>query len=237
MKTLSVGRSSLWIIFAVALPLLFTATGELNADLAVFNSDTQAGNTTTRTAWLTAIGVSSPQYLVDFETGFTHNQNITSGWTDVGGLTISSTYSGTGAKVVSGSGSIGGSNPVGTYGLWSQNTGLVFAFSTPVDYVAFQDIDQQNTVIKLYFTDGSTSVRPGLDTTASGDDSAEFVGFFRNDLIRITKMEFTAEGLPPWGVDNIEYGRSPAVGPIPGAVWHLGSGLLGLVAIKRKFRK
>ena len=38
-----------------------------------------------------------------------------------------------------------------------------------------------------------------------------------------------------WNVDNIVLEANPV--PIPGAVWLLGSGLIAMVGIRRKFKK
>lgn len=224
-------------VFSFSLLVLFlVTTSEVHGALTTFNSPDPGENVATRLEWLAGVGISTPQYLVDFESGFSDDQDISTGWTDAGGLTISSTYSGTsvGAKIVSGNGSIQNSNPVGTFALASQNNGLVFTFSVPVNYIAFQDIDQQDTVITFYFSDGSSITSDSLDTTATSGDSAEFVGFFVDGTL-ITKMEFVAGGISPWGIDNIEYGRNPALIPVPNTLLLLGPALFGVFGIlKRK---
>ena len=50
--------------------------GPLPADIVTFNSGTASENQATRDAWLAAIGIETPQYLVDFEVGFVDGQNI-----------------------------------------------------------------------------------------------------------------------------------------------------------------
>jgi hypothetical protein len=235
MKPFSTRRNSTWIIVAVALPLLlFAATAELHAALLYFNSADPGDNATMRTNWLTAAGISSPAYRIDFETGFTSGQNV-SGSTGLfpAGLVISSSDGS--AVITSGQGSIGGSNPVGTFALAHLDEAvLTLNFSAfPVNYVALQDIDTQGTTVKVTFVGGST-VSFAIETTGSSGDSAEFLGIFRNDMPGITMVELDATGTEYWGVDNIEYG--PAV-PIPGAVWLLGTGLLALVGLRRRFKK
>ena len=86
MKTFLKRRSSTWIVVALTLPLLLLgATQEVNADLLVFNSLVPANNTATRANWLSAAGITSPDYLVDFESGFANYQNV-SGIAEIEGM-------------------------------------------------------------------------------------------------------------------------------------------------------
>lgn len=66
----------------------------VTADAAIitFNSGAPANNTTTRDSWLSTIGLTSSEYVVDFESGFVNLQNI-SGGTGLfpGGLVITDT--------------------------------------------------------------------------------------------------------------------------------------------------
>ena len=82
------------LVFAITLfcLLVILGAGTAQASLLSFNSVTPADNSVTRTNWLAAIGISSPQFLVNFETGFTDGQNI-SGSTGLfpGGLVITDT--------------------------------------------------------------------------------------------------------------------------------------------------
>jgi hypothetical protein len=135
------------------------------------------------------------------------------------------------AVITSVQGFIDGSNPVGTYALAHLDEAVLsLNFSAfPVNYVALQDIDTQGTTVTVTFVGGST-VSFSIETTEASGDSAEFLGIFRNNMPGITRVELNATGTGYWGVDNIEYG--PAV-PIPGALYLLGSGLLGLAAITR----
>jgi hypothetical protein len=80
------------------------------------NSDTPAANGAARTAWLAAVGIAAPEYLVDFESGFVDGQNVSG----VGGLfpgELVINGSGGQATIETGAGSSGGSNPVLTVAL------------------------------------------------------------------------------------------------------------------------
>ncbi len=56
--------------------------------------------------------------------------------------------------------------------------------------------------------------------------ASSLIIYFEGDLV---------DGNGKWGLDNVIVEIDPV--PIPGAVWLLGSGLIGLVGLRRKFRK
>ncbi len=214
--------------------VLFAACAlSAQADLMVFNSSNPGENAATRAAWLTAAGIAAPAYLVDFETGFTDGENI-HGVTGLFplGLVISDTDAG---QALIDDDSINGSNPVGTYCVTqNEQPYLVLDFSVcPVDYVAFQDIDQAGTSAFATFTDGTTAGF-GFETTAAGGDSAEFVGLYRNDMPRIVSVHLDASGDGRFGVDNIEYGPGCGEIPEPATLSLLALGGLGLLARRRR---
>lgn len=208
-----------------------------SAAILTFNSATPANNATTRSDWLNAIGITSPQYLVDFESGFTNNENI-SGVTGLfsGGLVITDTSTANQAIIRSGSGVIGGSNPVGTFSVTHNELAyLELDFSTtPIDYLGGLDIDQAGTSILITFVGGSTTTF-NLETTGTGGNTAEFFGIYKNDMPRITKVQFDASGDGRWGLDNLEYGRVAVNGvPEPASLALLGLGLAGLAVSRRR---
>lgn len=181
------------------------------ADMLVFNSPDPSANVSTRASWLSAIGISSPNYLVDFETGFSHAQNV-SGIPGLfpGNMVITDTSSANLAQVITGAGLFSGSNPVGAFALrQNEDPYLEFDFAgAPVDYFAIQDIDQAHTTGIVTFVGGSTTTFSIEGTVGSGD-SAEFWGIYRNDRPQIVRVQFDASGDTYWGVDNIEYGAVP----------------------------
>jgi hypothetical protein len=199
------------------------------AALLTFNSTSTTDVDITRDAWLSAIGINAPSYIIDFESGFQSGENI-SGIAQIGGLLISDTSS-AGEAIVSG-GPFGGSSPIGQLALeQNEQPNLKFDFSaSPVDYFGFRDIDQAGTSGVVTFADSSTEAI-SFETTGSAGNSAEFFGIFRNDLPRIISVELNASGDGSWAVDNLEYG-SPV--PIPGAIYLLLSGIAGLLVKNRR---
>ncbi len=190
---------------ALAVTALVTAAGPAAADMIFFNA-TSAGNSESfRQQWLDAIGIAAPQHLVDFESGFAGGENIHA-MSDLFPLDLVIRDTAASEAIVFG-GSIGGSNPVGSLAVTqNEDPYLELDFSAaPVDYVAFRDIDQSGTNILVTYVGGGTG-NFSIETTSFGGDSAEFVGFYRNDMPRIQRIQLDASGDGLWGVDNIEYG-------------------------------
>ena len=222
-------KSMLMRVCRVALIGVLMSTRITSADIMTFNSSTPANNSATRSNWLTAAGVVAPEYLVDFESGFADNQDISA----VGGLfpanlIITDTSASADAIIRSGAGIINGSNPVGRFSVThNEQAFLELDFSAnPVDYVAFQDIDHTRTDGIVTFVGGGTA-SISFETTAGGGDSAEFFGIFRNDMPQITLVQLDASGDGRWGIDTIEYSPEPAT---------LGLFLLGGLALLRRRR-
>jgi hypothetical protein len=206
------------ICAVLASALLATAA---EAALVTYNSGTTDFNNTARTGWLKSIGIDAPQYRVDFETGFADGQNVSNRvGLFPGRLLIRDTSSRNEAIVRSGPGSVALSNPVGKSALtWD---GSLFDYleldfsGAPVDYVGWQDIDttSNNSRISIYFANGTyQNFYP--DATYETGDSAEFLGFYRNDLPQITKVRLNLSG-DLYGIDNIEFGNLPDVTSLPG---------------------
>lgn len=235
MKSLHKPIGPAWTNAVVTVPilLLLVATPS-SAAMLVYNSDSPAENSSVRSAWLAETGPGSPEHVVDFETGFTAGQNVSgSSGLFPAGLVIGSSNGS--AIVVSGSGSIDGSSPVGTFAL-SHTAAAILSldFSAfPVDYLAFQDIDAGNTSITVTFVGGGIVALDPIDLTGSAGNSAEFVGLVRNDMPAIARVDLTTTGGTLWGVDTIEYG---AIVPAPAAFWLAGTGFLG-IAIRARRRR
>lgn len=215
--------------YIIALGLLAAMEMSAHAGILTFNSLTPASNAATRSSWLTAIGIAAPENLVNFETGFFNNQNI-SGVPSLfpDGLVITDTSTTASALIRTGA-FIGGSSPVGSFAV-SQNERpyLELDFSAnPVDYLAFQDIDHTGTTGIVTFVGGATAAIVPLETTGSGSNIAEFYGIFRNDMPRITRLQLDANGDGRWGIDNIEYGQVHNV-PEPSTAVIFGLGIAGL---------
>jgi hypothetical protein len=173
-----------------------------------YNSPDVASNAATRSSWLSAAGITVPDYLVDFESGFSANQNI-AGVALAGGLTLNSGAAVPTVTIVSGPGSVGGSNPIGSFAaMHAETSSLRFDFASPVDYVGFYDIDQTGGTVTVTFVGGGT-VPLAIDGTLISGNSAEFYGIYRNDQPAITGLSFSVGGSGGWGVDNIEFGVVP----------------------------
>jgi hypothetical protein len=224
------------------------------ADPVFFNSVAPGENASTQAAWLAAVGVGAPQFLVNFETGFVNGQNISG----VGGLfpldlIIRDLSSANQVIIRSGARSIQNSNPVGVFSATHNDLDfLELDFSAnPVDYVSFQDIDHHG-ITGLVFFEGGGFTELFIEETGGFGDSAEFFGIYRNDMPKITRVLFDASGAPPWGVDTIQYGiDSPgeiffdfcctrdigdlaiASVPEPSTLTLLGAALLSMLALRR----
>lgn len=205
----------------VILTCLLFITEQTSADIITFQSSTPANNATERTNWLNAIGIGAPEFLVDFESGFTDGQNISGvGGLFPAGMVITDTGPSAAALIETDSGAIGGSNPVGNASVTQdERQYLELDFSAnPVGYVGFNDIDHTGTNILVSFVGGGSDSF-SIETTGSSGNTAEFVGIYRNDQPRITLIRLDASGDGDWGIDNIEYGDIAGV-PEP-STWAL----------------
>jgi len=218
-----------------SLAILLLASGA-QAALLTFDSDDSsddtADNATERAAWLTAI-VETPDFSADFESGCVDGATIT----DLGGgLTLDRD-----GTVESGAGSVDGSDPVDNCALEFNNldptVDLVMNFAAPVNYVAFADIDHMAAIVTLTFADFSNDII-AIDATDDADNSAEFFGLYSDDKL-ITSIAIDISTPPgEWALDDIEWGATSQVIPVPGAVWLFtsGLGLLGWVWRRKSFQ-
>jgi len=211
---------------------IFFACSTAQAATVFFNSPTNADNPATYSAWLSAIGISAPQFLEDFEdTGqFIAGTDI-NGVSGVlpAGLVVTQSSSGM-VEVVSGSGSIGGGNPLGNQAVVMDQFPLVFDFSAnPIDYFGVFTMDHvgaNDGFSVTYTTNGFDN--NDISNTLSSGESAEFIGVYTDDqLIKQVRIA-VANGSGLWGMDNIQFGLA-AVVPVPATFWLFGSalGLLG----------
>ena len=214
------------LIVLAALALAIPAQATL-----FFNSTSNANGSAERDAWLTAIGITTPDNLVDFE-GFTAGDSLA----DVphaGSLVTRNT--GSGVLEARGAGAFGGSNPIGTLGMWhNESSFLVLDFTTgPVTYVGGWDIDHTGGNIRVTF-DNADIQTFSLEGTGGTGNSAEFWGLVVDDGRNISKLELNVSGDSSWGLDNIEY--SDAV-PEPATMTILGAAAALAAARKRKSSK
>jgi hypothetical protein len=210
---------------------LMAVVGAAQAGVYLVNSDAPSGNAAALNAWLSQIGC-PPEFLEDFETGFTVGQNL-SGVAGLlpGELVIRDTGPGTpSAAVQSSSTWFGGSNPIGTYAVaHDEQAYLELDFSArPVDYVSLYDIDHTGMDVTITFVGGGTA-STHLETTGGSGDSAEFFGAYRNDQPRMTRLQLDASGDGRWGIDNLRYGLVPE----PATLALVALGGLGMLLRRR----
>jgi len=192
----------------------------------VFNSPDFSSNSSTRSSWLSSLGISGGDYFIDFESGYSQGDHFTT-LNLAGGLVVSDGPDATtpfGITITGHSADIGTSNPVGLLTAIHNNDFLRFDFSAnPVDYFGFLDIDQSGFSrniwtglplgSKITFADDSVYViQDGdTDTTKSIGDSAEFWGLIGNDSGAIKFLDLATSGDATWGFDNIEFGHLPTI--------------------------
>ena len=198
-----------------------------------FNAATPGDNDAARADLLAAVGVTTPEFLVDFESGFTEGQNV-HGETGLfpGGLVFNDTGAGTPEAIITGLPSnLGGSNPVGSFSV-SHDEGrfleVNFTAGKAASYVGFLGIDHTAGEVVVTYEGGATESF-SIDATGAGGDSAEFFGIWQNDMpaIRIVSVDIGGDGA--WGLDNIEWGLVPE----PGSLALVGLGGLGLLRRRR----
>jgi len=135
-------------------------------------------------------------------------------------------------------------------GTWTSVYGGTYVFSTfgEANQAATQLIGALNTynddhpdarLTQLY---SSTETNPSEAWVPFGPDSLFGVGFY--------KVSYGYSYPDQWGINPVFGSATPSSGaapswaffqpatvPIPGALWLLGSGLIGIVGIRRKFKK
>jgi hypothetical protein len=182
----------------------------------------------TRSAWLTDLGISAPDTTIDFETSYTQDQDIIDAALP-GGLTISSTAGY--AYVTNDSSDLGGSSPLDTFALAiDEGDNYTFTFSTSISYFGFYMMDNSSTPLTINYIDGSAeSIDIGYG--GSGRYNGTFLAMIFDKQVSSLYIPDVDGGDHKVGIDNIEFGNTV---PIPGALWLLCSGLFTLVAVRRK---
>jgi hypothetical protein len=195
--------------------------------VSIFESTSFSGNAAALADWQAAIG-EAPDFTEGFENGYTDGDSLLG--SSIGSGPSSVSIAGVLAEIESGSGSIGGSNPIGTFALESsEGSGdrLVLTFTSPVRYFSFYHID--NTDIDL-FVDFTIAEITEFDTgaTSASGDSAQFFGLVADGADGlIEQVSFSGVGgSQRWAVDNLAWGDTTVV-PVPAAAWLFGSALVG----------
>lgn len=219
------GPTGFWIQLKFTLVGLTLVGICSTAHATFFNSAAFANNGATQTSFYTAAGISSPQWLVDFE-AVPVATNVHGNASLFPNLTI--TTSNSSALITSGAGSIGGSNPIGARALeMAEGNNVFLTFATPVDYIGGFDIDQSGLSLTVFLVGGG-SESINLETTAGDGDSAEFWGYVKNTGgPQISSVRFSSVGgASGWGLDNLQY-NTPV--PEPCTLLALGTGAVALL--------
>jgi hypothetical protein len=239
-RSIGLGPNGYSVVIAIALSLCL-GSSQLDASPVYFNSLSYSGSPSMESDWLAYLnskGITSPAYIVGFETGFTNGQNI-DGYAFDGGLVIDTTGTGNDATIVKGAGSVGGSNPIGQYAViyYDGKGTMELNFTSPINYLSFYDIDHPvGPILTITYADSSKDTLT-LDNSYQllSKNTAEFFGLYSDK--EITHLSFSLLSEAPLGdgklgIDNIQYGAAPV--PVPAGFLLLASGLLGIIGIKRK---
>jgi len=196
-----------------------------------FNAATPANNADTLAAFRVAAGMPVPSFSENFE-GIDVGTNISGQLGFIPAMRLTSS-NGT-ATITTGSGSIGGSNPIDLRAVeMAESATITLAFAFAMDSFGGFSIDQGGMTMTVGYVGGGTEVHEVGDTNASGN-SAEFFGFVQDaGGPGIISVAFSSvSGSANWGLDNLEYNLAPI--PEPATMVALG---LGAVAVLRRRRK
>lgn len=203
----------------------------LQAAVLVFDADGPGDSPETQTSWLDSIS-ETPSVRINFE-NFPDGQDVV-GDTLGGSMTVLDPDATPIATISSGAG-LGGGNPIDNLALRFDNRISLDFSSNPLAYLGLYYIDASGPRFELFFEGGGSQVYHA-DRTAVGGNSAEFIGFDRNDepfIERVTIRGGGSNNDSDWGIDNVQFG--PAI-PEPGTL-PMATLALGLMAIRRRCRK
>jgi hypothetical protein len=191
-----------WWIGMMGMSSLGGALGQLT----VFDALEGSENETTREEWLEASRIAEPEFLVNFEDGFSANENINK--VSLSGQ-VAFNSSDNSSLIAENATLLGGSLPIDNFAVaFDEDATVVIDFrENPVSFLSLLEIDALGSFFTVTFDDDSTATYKG-DTTLSSGDSAEFIGFVAAEDLKIIEVAITPEvGDGEWGIDNLEFGN------------------------------
>ncbi|MBX3096919.1 MAG: PEP-CTERM sorting domain-containing protein [Fimbriimonadaceae bacterium] len=202
--------------------------GGAMAQVTIYNSPNVAGNVAMRDSWLLAAGIASPMFTEDFES-YAIGTDL-NGMPLIGGATWTDTHSAPSVTVQSSSAFFGGSVPTGQGLALRELRRFTVNLAAPTTYIAFYDIDDGNTDVRVLLQDNTFVDFNSLDGTATSGDSGEFLGFHSAGSPIVGLSIWGDGGDSEWGIDNLQYGAVPE----PATVIALGAGALALARRRRR---
>jgi hypothetical protein len=168
------------------------------------------------------------------------------------GTPLNIVFPGAGTATLNGNGNVavvpsGATNGVGRYAIsgtnyWESSDVFSITFSAPVAAFGFYGVDIGDyggqLTLTLALEGGGTTTITVPNTINGAGGGVLYYGYIDTDNL-FTGVTFgdTAPGVDYFGFDDMTIGSVEQVGPIvpiPGAVWLLGSGLLGLVGFRKR---
>ena len=213
--------------FVFVLTLTFSLLLACSAQATVITHSSYVGMDAARTAWLGSMGITQPDYTLNFETGFTEGQDVRN-VSLAGGLVITSPKT---AFVSSDSGDMGKSSPIDTFGMAiKEDTVYTLDFSAqPIAYFALYRADVHTTVT-INYADGSASETFAFGGSGTGGHEGKFDTFdFEGKMVSSIQLDTNTPGDGKGVFDNIQYGV-----PEPISLLLLGVG--GLLLRRRNAR-
>jgi hypothetical protein len=247
-ETVMAPKKNLVLILSMAALLICLGAGVSSAAYTFFGED---------------LGLGEGTPLPSHPNADTARNNFIGSLTGVGTETFESYANGTGAPLVitfpgagtatlNGNGSVanvtpGTTNGVGRYAIsgaqyWESSDVFSIDFSAPVAAFGFYGIDIGDfggqLTLTLALQGGGTTNLTVPNTINGAGGGVLYYGYIDTDHL-FTGVTFgnTASGYDYFGFDDMtigSYGQVGPIVPIPGAVWLLGSGLLGLAGFRKK---
>ena len=190
----------------------------------------------TRTTWLSGLGITAPDTTIDFESGIVLPSDSVLGVELLGALTITSSTGGY-ANLTTSSGDVGHSSIIDSHALAiDEGDTYTFTFSSDITYLSFYLMDHySNSTITINYSTGSS-----VEAIPTGVGTSGYNGIYwaliSDEVISSVSIYIGRGGDGCAGIDNIEFGAvSASEVPEPSTFILLGIGLLGSSVMGRRF--